>query len=72
MKAISHCGGCPFPELLDTTLDEWRDGCMRVGLVLQPFHFNRSGVVRGGVPGSLLDHAGGFSGLFPMTRKKPR
>jgi uncharacterized protein (TIGR00369 family) len=69
---VTHYSNSPFLELLDTTLDEWRDGYVRLGLVLKPFHLNRSGVVHGGVLATLLDHAGGFSGLYTDVPGKRR
>ena len=54
----------PFLAFVDTTLEEWRDGYARIGLLLRPHHLNRSGVVHGGVLAAQLDHAGGFCGLY--------
>jgi uncharacterized protein (TIGR00369 family) len=62
--AAGHYADSPFLEFLETRLEEWRDGWVRIGLVLKPFHLNRSGVVHGGVMATLLDHAGGFCGLY--------
>lgn len=63
MTSADHYSDSPFLQMLDTRLDEWRDGFARIKLQLQPFHLNRSGVVHGGVLAALLDHAGGMSGL---------
>jgi uncharacterized protein (TIGR00369 family) len=59
-----HYSDSPFLEFIDTALEEWRDGYVRIGLLLKPHHLNRSGVVHGGVLATLLDHAGGFCGLY--------
>jgi uncharacterized protein (TIGR00369 family) len=59
----THYSESPFLGLVETTLEEWRDGYVRIGLVLRREHLNRSGVVHGGVLATLLDHAGGMSGL---------
>jgi uncharacterized protein (TIGR00369 family) len=56
--------GSPFLRLVATQLEEWRDGYVRIGLVLKPHHLNRSGVVHGGLQATLLDHAGGLCGLY--------
>jgi uncharacterized protein (TIGR00369 family) len=63
MADASGYGGNPFLALLGTELEEWSDGHVRVGLELRPELLNRSGVVHGGVLATLLDHAGGLSGL---------
>lgn len=54
----------PYLSMLGTTLEEWREGHVRIGLALQPFHLNRFGVIHGGVIAALLDHAGGLPGLY--------
>lgn len=67
-----HYSQSPFLEFLGTELHEWRDGYVRVSLLLKPFHLNRAGVIHGGVLAALLDHAGGFSGLYtgdPLNRR---
>ncbi|NDB69646.1 MAG: PaaI family thioesterase [Methylocystaceae bacterium] len=67
-----HYSQSPFLEMIGTQLEEWRDGYVRVSLDLKPFHLNRAGVIHGGVIATLLDHTGGFSGLFtgdPMNRR---
>ena len=50
--------------MLGTKVEEWRDGYARISLVLKSEHLNRAGVVHGGVLATLLDHGGGFCGLF--------
>jgi uncharacterized protein (TIGR00369 family) len=52
-----HYSNSPFLEHLGLALEEWRDGYIRIGLLLKPFHLNRSGVVHGGVLATLLDHS---------------
>jgi uncharacterized protein (TIGR00369 family) len=59
-----HYSESPFLSYVDTALEEWRDGYVRIGLTLRPHHLNRAGVVHGGVLATLLDHAGGFCGLY--------
>ena len=54
----------PFLEMLGTKVEEWRDGYVRISLEIRPEHLNRAGVIHGGVLATLLDHGGGFSGLF--------
>lgn len=54
----------PFLEMLGTKVEEWRDGFARISLKIEPLHLNRAGVVHGGVLATLLDHGGGFCGLF--------
>jgi uncharacterized protein (TIGR00369 family) len=63
LEQNAHDSDSPFLRFVDTRLEEWRDGYARIGLVLRPHHLNRSGVVHGGVLATLLDHAGGLSGL---------
>jgi uncharacterized protein (TIGR00369 family) len=64
MDHATHDSESPFLELLGTRVEEWRDGYVRIALDLQPHHLNRAGVVHGGVLATLLDHAGGFCGLY--------
>ncbi len=63
MEPDPHYSDSPFLALLETALEEWGEGHASVGLLLRPHHLNRSGVVHGGVLATLLDHAGGLSGL---------
>lgn len=60
----SHYDDNPFLRFLGTSLDEWRDGYVCVSLPLSDRHMNRAGTVHGGVLMTLLDHAGGYCGLF--------
>lgn len=72
MEVEDHYSGSPYLTFLGTNLEEWRDGYACIGLVLQPHHLNRSGVVHGGVLAALLDHSCGFSGLYctvPVNRR---
>jgi uncharacterized protein (TIGR00369 family) len=59
-----HYSESPFLDYVGTRLEEWRDGYARLSLVLQHHHLNRAGVVHGGLLSTLIDHAGGFSGLY--------
>ncbi|MBP0443525.1 PaaI family thioesterase [Roseomonas sp. SSH11] len=54
----------PFHDLLGITVDEWRDGFARLALVVERKHFNRSGVLHGGVLLALVDQAGAYAGMF--------
>jgi uncharacterized protein (TIGR00369 family) len=68
----SHYSESPFLEFVDTRLEEWHDGYVRIGLELKHHHLNRAGVVHGGLLATLLDHAGGFCGVYcedPATRR---
>ena len=64
MAEPQYYSDSPFLDLLGTKVEEWRDGYARISLVLKPEHLNRAGVVHGGVLATLLDHGGGFCGLF--------
>jgi uncharacterized protein (TIGR00369 family) len=64
LEPEDHYSGSPFLAMLNTTVEEWRDGYARIGLILERKHLNRSGVVHGGVLATLLDHTGGFCGLY--------
>jgi uncharacterized protein (TIGR00369 family) len=68
----SHYSESPFLELVDTRLEEWRDGYVRIGLELKHHHLNRAGVVHGGLLATLLDHAGGFCGVYCEDPAKRR
>jgi uncharacterized protein (TIGR00369 family) len=59
-----HYSQSPFLEFVGTRLQEWRDGYARMTLELQRHHLNRAGVVHGGLLSTLIDHAGGFCGLY--------
>lgn len=54
----------PYHDLLGLHLLEWRDGFARMYCDTGPQHFNRSGIVHGGVTLSLIDQTAGFSGLW--------
>ena len=54
----------PFLSFLSPSIEDWREGHFRVGLRLRRDMLNRSAVAHGGVIASLLDHAGGMSGLW--------
>ena len=60
----SHYDDNPFLKMVGPELAEWRDGYVRVNLSLVSHHLNRAGVVHGGVLMTMLDHAGGYSGLY--------
>ncbi|WP_229729345.1 PaaI family thioesterase [Agaricicola taiwanensis] len=64
MQDQPHYSGSAFLEFVGTQLEEWRDGYVRISLELKPHHLNRAGVVHGGLLSTLMDHAGGFCGLW--------
>ena len=64
MTETQHSVESPFLEMLGTRIEEWRDGYVRISLVLRPEHLNRAGVVHGGLLATLLDHGGGACGLY--------
>jgi uncharacterized protein (TIGR00369 family) len=64
MSEPLHESESPFLEMLGTQVEEWRDGYARISLRIEPHHLNRAGVIHGGVLATLLDHGGGFCGLY--------
>jgi uncharacterized protein (TIGR00369 family) len=56
--------GAQFEAAMAFEKVEWREGYVRLRVVLQPHHRNRQGLIHGGVVGSLLDSAGMFAGTF--------
>jgi uncharacterized protein (TIGR00369 family) len=54
----------PFGSHLGFELLDWQDGQARLGLTVQPYMLNRSGLLHGGVIVALLDAAGGYAGTF--------
>lgn len=64
MTQARHESESPFLEMLGTTVEEWRDGYARISLKIEAAHLNRAGVIHGGVLATLLDHGGGFCGLY--------
>lgn len=47
----------PFVDLIGGKLEEWREGYVRLGLVLEESHTNPNGVMHGGVVTALMDEA---------------
>lgn len=47
----------PFVELIGATMEEWREGYVRMALTLEEKHTNPNGVMHGGVATSLMDEA---------------
>ncbi len=45
----------PFVDLIGGQLEEWREGYVRLSLVLEPHHTNPHGVMHGGVVTTLMD-----------------
>ena len=64
MDQTQHESESPFLEMLGTQVEEWREGFARISLTIGPEHLNRAGVIHGGVLATLLDHGGGFCGLY--------
>ena len=54
----------PFLHMIGVRQMEWREGFVRLRVVIQPHLLNRSGVVHGGVLATLLDNAAGMSGMW--------
>jgi uncharacterized protein (TIGR00369 family) len=67
MDPSQHYSQSPLLNYMHTSLEDWREGFACIGLVLQPCHLNRSGVVHGGVLATLIDHGGAYAGLFCTT-----
>lgn len=57
----------PFHELLGFILEEWREDYVRIAIEAGDRHLNRSNIVHGGAILSLIDQAGGMSGLWCDT-----
>ncbi len=57
----------PFHDLLGITVEAWRDGFASLSLEVERRHFNRSGILHGGVLLALVDQAGAYAGLFCTT-----
>ena len=49
----------PFVELIGGKMEEWREGYVRLSLVVEPHHLNPHGVMQGGVITTLMDEAMG-------------
>lgn len=45
----------PFVEMIGAQLEEWREGYVRMSLLLDEKHTNPNGVMHGGVATSLMD-----------------
>jgi uncharacterized protein (TIGR00369 family) len=45
----------PFVEMIGAKLEEWREGYVRIALLLEERHTNPNGVMHGGVATSLMD-----------------
>ena len=53
-----------FNAELGFRLTEWRQDYARLELTVAPKHLNRSGIVHGGVLATLIDAAGGYTGVW--------
>ena len=51
---------------------EWREGYVRIRVVLEPQHRNRQGYVHGGVIGALVDSAGLYAGVYDPETGRAR
>ncbi|HEU5319184.1 MAG TPA: PaaI family thioesterase, partial [Methylomirabilota bacterium] len=56
----------PFVELIGGRLEQWREGCVRMSVVLEPHHTNPNGVMHGGVVTTLMDEA--LGGVIASVR----
>src|SRR5687767_2840653 len=56
MQAEDHTPS-PFVALVGAKMEEWREGYVRMSLVLEDKHTNPSGVMHGGVATTLMDEA---------------
>lgn len=45
----------PFVEMIGAKMEEWREGYVRMSLLLEHKHTNPNGVMHGGVATSLMD-----------------
>ncbi|NIC03897.1 PaaI family thioesterase [Billgrantia bachuensis] len=63
MSELSHPPTMGYFELLGMRVVEWSEGIAVVELVADERHLNRSGIVHGGVLGSMLDSALSLAGL---------
>ena len=53
-----------FADLVEYRLTVWREGYAELELDVVQKHLNRSGLLHGGVPTTLLDAACGYAGCF--------
>lgn len=53
-----------FADLVEYRLTVWREGYAELELDVAQKHLNRSGLMHGGVPTTLLDAACGYAGCF--------
>lgn len=56
----------PFVDLIGGQLEEWREGYVRLSLVLERHHTNPNGVMHGGVVTTLMDEV--LGGVIASVR----
>jgi uncharacterized protein (TIGR00369 family) len=61
---IEYKSESPFLDMIQTEVEDWRDGYARIAVALRPELLNRAGVPHGGLIATLLDHASSFCGLY--------
>ena len=67
VDAASHFEGVMAFERV-----EWREGYVRIRVLLGPQHCNRQGYVHGGVIGALVDSAGLYAGVYDPDTGRAR
>lgn len=67
VDAASHFEGVMAFERI-----EWREGYVRIRVLLEAHHRNRQGYVHGGVIGALVDSAGLYAGVYDATTGQAR
>ncbi len=56
----------PFVELIGGSMEEWREGYVRMSLAVKPHHTNPHGVMHGGVITTLMDET--LGGVIASVR----
>jgi uncharacterized protein (TIGR00369 family) len=61
-----------FNKKLGFRMVEWSPGHAVLALALEPWHLNRSGIVHGGILATIIDAAGGYTGVYPLQPGRTR
>ncbi len=61
-----------FADLVEYRLTLWSEGYCELELAVAAKHLNRSGLLHGGVPATLMDAACGYAGCFIATPGRRR